>query len=57
MFYMQIILFGYFENRIPLKPALVRVYAASKTTVLHMKRLSQTESPIFVIWCVLYFQR
>ena len=28
-------------------------YAASQTTVLHMKRLSQTESPIFVILCVL----
>ena len=30
---------------------------ASQTTVLHMKRLSQTESPIFVILCVLCFQR
>ena len=29
-----------------------RAYAASQTTVLHMKRLSQTESPIFVILCV-----
>ena len=28
-------------------------YAASQTTVLHMKRLNQTESPIFVILCVL----
>ena len=27
-----------------------------QTTVLHMKRLSQTESPIFVILCVLCFQ-
>ena len=26
-----------------------RAYAASKNTVLHMKRLSQTESPIFLI--------
>ena len=26
-------------------------------TVLHMKRLNQTESPIFVILCVLCFQR
>ena len=32
-------------------------YAASQTTVLHMKRLSQTESPIFVILCVLCYQR
>ena len=32
-------------------------YAASQTTVLHMKRLNQTESPIFVILCVLCFQR
>ena len=36
-----------------LKP---RAYAASQTTVLHMKRhmkrLNQTESPIFVILCV-----
>ena len=33
------------------------LYAASQTTVLHMKRLSETESPIFVDLCVLYFQR
>ena len=26
-----------------------------KTTVLHMKRLNETESPIFVILCVLWF--
>ena len=32
-----------------------RPYAASQTTVLHMKRLNQTESPIFVILCC--FQR
>ena len=31
-------------------------YASSQTTVLHMKRLSQTESPIFVILCVFCFQ-
>ena len=31
-------------------------YAASQTTMLHMKRLNQTESPIFVILCVLCFQ-
>ena len=30
-------------------------YAASRTTVLHMKRLNQTESPIFLILCVLLF--
>ena len=44
---------GYFENRIPALGA----YIASQTTVLHMKRLNQTESPIFVILCVLCFQR
>ena len=49
---------GYFENRIPIKPALVeRAYVTSQTTVLHIKRLNQTESPIFVILCVLCFQR
>ena len=32
-------------------------YSASQTTMLHMKRLNQTESPIFVILCVLCFQR
>ena len=32
-------------------------YAASQSTVLHMKRLNQTEYPIFVILCVLCFQR
>ena len=31
-------------------------YAASQTTMLHMKRLNQTESPIFIIMCVLCFQ-
>ena len=31
-------------------------YAASQTTVLHMKRLNQTVSPIFVILCVLCFK-
>ena len=34
-----------------------RAYAASQTTVMHMKRLNQTESVIFVILCVLCFQR
>ena len=43
---------GYFENRIPLRVT----YAASQTTALHMKRLNQAESPIFVILCVLCFQ-
>ena len=33
------------------------LYAASQTSALHMKRLNQTESPIFVILCVLCFQR
>ena len=32
-------------------------YVASQTIVLHMKRLNQTESPNFVILCVLCFQR
>ena len=32
-------------------------YAASKTTMLHMKTLNQTESPIFVILCVLCSQK
>ena len=53
---------GYFENRIPLKLALGGgggggAYAASQTTVLHMKRLNQIESPILVILYVLCFQR
>ena len=51
---------GYFENRIPLKPSLGLgrgAYAASQTTVLLMKRLNQTESPIVMIFCVLCFQR
>ena len=56
---------GNFDNRMPLKPALEggcvcgggggggegggRAYAASQTTMLHMKRLDKTESPIFVL--------
>ena len=32
-------------------------YAVSQTTVLHMKKLNQTESSVFVILCVLCFQR
>ena len=32
-------------------------YAASQTTLLHMKILDKTESLIFVIFCVLCFQR
>ena len=32
-------------------------YAASQTAVLHMKKLNQIESPIFVILYVLSFQR
>ena len=31
-------------------------YAASQTTMLHMKRLKQTVSPFFVILCVICFQ-
>ena len=30
-------------------------YAASQTTMLHMKRLNQTESPVFMSLCVLCF--
>ena len=49
---------GVFENRIPLKPELGDGSVCSlATTVLHIKRLSQTESPIFMILCVLCFQR
>ena len=33
------------------------IYFAFLGTVLHMKTLNQTESPIFVILCVLCFQR
>ena len=47
---------AYFENRILLKPAL-GAYVALQTTVLHTKRFNLTESPIFVILCVVYFQR
>ena len=43
-------------ERLRLESAL-GAYAASQTTVSHMKRLNQTESPIFVILCVLCFQR
>ena len=32
-------------------------YAAYQTTVLHIRRLNQTKSSIFVILCVLCFQR
>ena len=48
--------FWLFENRIPLKPKL-GACAASQTTVMHMERLNQTKFPIFVILCVLCFQR
>ena len=44
---------GYFENRIPIKPAL-GAYAASQTTVLHMKRLNQTESEFRDFVCSLF---
>ena len=51
----------YFENRIPLKPVLVGdgwgAYAVSQITVLHMKILNKTGSPIFIVLCVLCFQR
>ena len=49
----------YFENQIPLKPVIAGWgvgggYAASQTTMLHMKRHNNTESPIFVISCSLF---
>ena len=49
--------FVFFENRIPLKSVLGGggAYAALQTTVLHMKRLNKTESPIFVILFVFFF--
>ena len=45
---------GYFENGIPLKPALGGVCSLA-TIVLHIKRLNRTESPISIL-CVLCFQ-
>ena len=56
---------GYFENRIPLKPALrggegwggAWGRMQPRKLVLHIKRRNQTESPIFVILRVLYLQR
>ena len=42
---------GYFETRIPLKPAL-GAHVALQTTVLHTKGLNQTESAIVMILCV-----
>ena len=41
------------ENRILIKPALV----GARGRMQPQKRLNQTESPIFVILCVLCFQR
>ena len=32
------------------------VYAALRTTLLHMKRIVKTESPIFILLCFLCFQ-
>ena len=48
----------YFENQIPVKPMLegVRAYSASQSTLLYMKRLNKTESPIFGLLCVPCFQ-
>ena len=34
-----------------------RMYVASRTTLLHIKRLNKTESPIFFLLCVLCLQR
>ena len=44
---------GYFENRIPLKPAL-ETYAASQTTLLHIKRLSNRVSDFCYFVCSLF---
>ena len=33
------------------------IQSASQTTVLHMKRLNQTESPIFVIFFVFFVSK
>ena len=53
--------FDYLENRMltPLKPLLRwgGANVTSKPTLLHIKRLNKTESPIFIILCVLCFQR
>ena len=46
--------YGCFENQISPQPDL-GAYAASQSTVLHMKRLNQTEPPISMILCVLCF--
>ena len=35
----------------------IGAYAASQTTVLHMKRLNQTVSPIFLIFFVFCFSK
>ena len=51
----------YPENRIPIKPMLGGgAYAASKITLLHrmhMYGLNKTHSPMFVLFCLLCFQR
>ena len=49
--------FLYYSSVIPALDKKLGAYAASQTTVMHMKRLNQTESPIFVILCVQCFQR
>ena len=40
-----------------LQPTNLGAYAASQSTVLQIKRINQTESPIFVILCDLCCQR
>ena len=47
---------GYFENQIPLKPALGDVCSLANYSVAYEKTQS-TESPIFMILRVLCFQR
>ena len=43
-------------DRIPLKPVLGGIHSLANYTMF-MKRLNKTESPIFVLLCVLCFQR
>ena len=45
-------------NKISRNPNfIVTAHAASQTKVLHMKRLNQTESPIFEIFCVFFVSK
>ena len=53
-FHFLMVKFSVFLNR---HVFIMIFYLTSQTTVLHMKSLNQTESPIFVILCVICFQR